>query len=386
MEEEPQKLEVAESKPKKVKSVNITRVRKPSEGDNEEDKLWQVYKSNEITDTHFNVKYERRTKHQVESRGSRVVEHKQILITEELELPKNRSIKDDTTNKDIPPKVRRVQPRRSSITPTVPISKPAVERKKTQVKPVTKKTNLKQNISSPTVPQQQFDNILIRTSPKPLFDTLHSLSNPHKQYMCEIGLCDLLDNTVDGIPSHIGFYVVSNFDCQNMVLIVSGGQLRVNRQVVHHLLGLPLGDRNILSLTSNDRHDDTIDQWKDQFKFENEIRPKGIQKMMFRVNTLVLICNTLGQSIEDKISVASAKFPNEPTFKELKQKFKTLSEHMSSDSEAENKDEFPDSEAARSPNTEATQNLGNQDGNELSQWSTKPETLQEIDKTLALVK
>ncbi|KAI3510936.1 hypothetical protein L1887_18077 [Cichorium endivia] len=59
---------------------------------------------------------------------------------------------------------------------------------------------------------------------------------------------------------------------------------------------------------------------------------------------------------------------------------------MSSDSETENKDEFPNSEAARSPNTEAAQNLGDTDGIELSQWWTELETLQEIDNTLALVK
>lgn len=95
------------------------------------------------------------------------------------------------------------------------------EQKKTQVKPVTKKTNLKQKIPATTAPQQQCDNILIRTSPKPLFDTLHTLSRPQKQYMREIG-SDLLDITVDGIKTHIGFYAVSNFDCEKMVLNVNG--------------------------------------------------------------------------------------------------------------------------------------------------------------------
>ncbi|KAI3523348.1 hypothetical protein L1887_01411 [Cichorium endivia] len=90
--------------------------------------------------------------------------------------------------------------------------------------------------------------------------------------------------------------------------------------------------------------------------------------------------------IDDKLSVAIGKFPDDPTFNALKQNFKTLSQHMSSDSDAENNDEFPDSEAARSPNTDAAEKEGNTDGTELSQWWTEPETLQEIDKSLALVK
>ncbi|KAI3523824.1 hypothetical protein L1887_02257 [Cichorium endivia] len=310
MEGEPIKLEASESKSKKAKSVKVTRVRKPSERimkktsfskftNVESDPIILDFDSdysaprlanplpqnpkktdhtaNEISDTHWNIQYERRTKYKNESSGSRVAEHQRRMIA----------------------------------------------------------------------PQTQSDNLLIQTSLKPLFETLHSLSNPQKQYMCEIGIRDLLDITVDGIPSHIGFYVVSNFDWENMVLKVSGGQLPVNRQVVHHLLGLPLGDRNILELTIG------------------------------REET---------QEIEDKLSVAIGKYPDDPTFNALNQKFKTLSEHISSDSDAENNDEFPDPEAARSPNTDDAQKEANTDGTELSQWWTEPETLEEMDISLALVK
>ncbi|KAI3700923.1 hypothetical protein L2E82_45564 [Cichorium intybus] len=138
-EEEPQKEQVAQSKPKKLKSVNISReprLASPFPQNPKKTDPTAKKGANEIPDTHCNVKYERRTKYQAELRGCRVVKHKQRMITEELELPKKRSINDDTTNKDVPQKVRRVQPRRSSITPTVPISKPAVEkqeRKKTKL-------------------------------------------------------------------------------------------------------------------------------------------------------------------------------------------------------------------------------------------------------------
>ncbi|KAI3508983.1 hypothetical protein L1887_24006 [Cichorium endivia] len=46
--------------------------------------------ANEIPDTHCDVKYERCTKYKNESRGSRVVEHKRRMNTEELELPKKK--------------------------------------------------------------------------------------------------------------------------------------------------------------------------------------------------------------------------------------------------------------------------------------------------------
>ncbi|KAI3502545.1 hypothetical protein L1887_30679 [Cichorium endivia] len=426
MEEEPHKIEDAESKSKKSKSksVKITRVRKPSERimkrtsfskftneasdpiildfdselskpilaspcpqkPNKTDPIGTI----EISDIPTTVQYERRTKYKNESRGSRVAEHQRRGVNEKLDFPKKRSIIDDNTSKDVPPKLLRVQPRRSSITPEVPVSKPELEkqtRKKTNIKPVTKKKTLKQNIPAPIPPQSQSDNILIRTSPKPLFETLHSLSNPQKQYMCEIGLRDLLDITVDGIPSHIGYYAVSNFDCENMYLKVGGGQLHVNRQVVHHLLWLPLGDRNILD--SSRLRFDGVDVEKGRpyiccwnastMRLREELEmasgPFGMgvihdivgreetqEGLVTSINDMLVDFEYMRNKIEDKLSVAIGKFPDDPTFTTLKKKFKTLSHHLSSDSEAEYNDEFQDTEAGCSPNNDAAQKVENTDG------------------------
>ncbi|KAI3524170.1 hypothetical protein L1887_02822 [Cichorium endivia] len=92
------------------------------------------------------------------------------------------------------------------------------------------------------------------------------------------------------------------------------------------------------------------------------------------------------KKIEDKLSVAIGKYPDDPTFNALHQKFKTFSEHISYDSDAGNNNEFPDPEAAHSPTTDDAQKEPNTDGTQLSQWWTEPETLEEIDITLALVK
>ncbi|KAI3709617.1 hypothetical protein L2E82_39383 [Cichorium intybus] len=229
MEGEPINLEASESKSKKAKPVKVTRglymidiragyvdiIRKPSERimkktsfskftNVESDPIILDFDSdysaprlanplpqnpkktyhtgvNEISDTHSNMQYQRRTKHKNESSCSRVPEHQHQKVSEEVEFPKKRTIIDDNTNNDVPPKLRRVQPRMYSTTPKVTVSKPELKnqaRTKDSIQPVTKKKNLKQNIPAPIAPQTQSDNLLIRTSPKPLFETLHSLSNP----------------------------------------------------------------------------------------------------------------------------------------------------------------------------------------------------------------
>ncbi|KAI3701354.1 hypothetical protein L2E82_46008 [Cichorium intybus] len=112
MEEEPHKIEAAESKSNKSKSksVKITReLSKPilaspcPKKPNKADPTGTI----EISDTPANVQYERRLKYKNESQGSRVAENQRRVVNEELEFPKKRSIIDDNTNKDVPPKFRR---------------------------------------------------------------------------------------------------------------------------------------------------------------------------------------------------------------------------------------------------------------------------------------
>ncbi|KAI3679583.1 hypothetical protein L2E82_51121 [Cichorium intybus] len=120
MEEEPHKIEAAESKSNKSKSksVKITReLSKPIHASpcpkkpNKADPTGTI----EISATPANVQYERRLKYKNESQGSRVAENQRGVVNEELEFPKKRSIIDDNTNKDVPPKFRRVQPRRNIL-------------------------------------------------------------------------------------------------------------------------------------------------------------------------------------------------------------------------------------------------------------------------------
>ncbi|CAH1415866.1 unnamed protein product [Lactuca virosa] len=126
-----------------------------------------------------------------------------------------------------------------------------------------------------------------------------------KEYLSSIGFGQLLNIKVDGSASRIGYYVVNNFDPERMVLNVDQGEIPITRQLINDMLGLPLGNININSLKFTPAEDKTVDFWSAQFKSENDIRPKGVQRvikrlkdvgLLFKVNFLVLICNTLGQS------------------------------------------------------------------------------------------
>lgn len=135
---------------------------------------------------------------------------------------------------------------------------------------------------------------------------MRSLSKAQRDYVISIGLGPLLNITVDGIPTSIGYYAVKNFDVEKMVLNVHRGQLPVNREVVHQLLGLPLGTVDLYKMPFRPEDDTTFDDFDAQFANDKDIRPKAVQRailrsreadFMFKVNLFVLICNTLGQSM-----------------------------------------------------------------------------------------
>ncbi|CAI9289570.1 unnamed protein product [Lactuca saligna] len=148
--------------------------------------------------------------------------------------------------------------------------------------------------------------IQVRTSPNVLYSFMHNLSKEQEAYISSISLGHLLNMKVDGCASYIGHYIVRNLDTNRMVLKLHHGEIPINRQVIHEMLGLPLGHVTIKSMPYREVTDDTITVWRKQFEDEDNIRPRAVQQVImqstradfiFKVNIFVLLCNTLGQSM-----------------------------------------------------------------------------------------
>ncbi|CAI9290907.1 unnamed protein product [Lactuca saligna] len=131
-----------------------------------------------------------------------------------------------------------------------------------------------------------------------------NLSKEQEAYIFSIGLGHLLNMKVDGCASIMGHYIVRNFDADRMVLNLHHGEIPINRQVIHEMLGLPLGNVTIKSMPYREVTDDTITVWRKQFDDEDNIRPRVVQQvimqstradLLFKVNIFLLLCNILGQ-------------------------------------------------------------------------------------------
>ncbi|KAL4567955.1 hypothetical protein LXL04_023552 [Taraxacum kok-saghyz] len=90
-----------------------------------------------------------------------------------------------------------------------------------------------------------------------------------------------------------------------MVLKVNKGVIKITREHVHKLLGLPLGRVNIDNMEYQSKEDKIVDDWYNQFDARKDIRPHAVKEaimcaeqpdLMFKVNLFVLLCNTLGKT------------------------------------------------------------------------------------------
>nr|KAJ0211327.1 hypothetical protein LSAT_V11C400176700 [Lactuca sativa] len=90
--------------------------------------------------------------------------------------------------------------------------------------------------------------IQVRTSPNVLYSCMHNLSKEQETYISSIGMGHLLNMKVDGCASIMGHYIVKNFNVDRMVLKLHHAEIPINRQVIHEMLGLPLGHVTIKSM------------------------------------------------------------------------------------------------------------------------------------------
>ncbi|CAH1421788.1 unnamed protein product [Lactuca virosa] len=140
--------------------------------------------------------------------------------------------------------------------------------------------------------------IQVRTSPNVLYSCMHKLSEEQKSYISSIGLGHLLNMKVEGCTSIIGHYMVRNFDVNRMVLRLPRGDIPINREVIHELLGLPLGNVAIKSMAYTQVTDDTITVWKKQFDDEDNIKPRAVQQIIIQTTHANLLYKNVDKRCE----------------------------------------------------------------------------------------
>ncbi|KAL8211241.1 hypothetical protein R6Q57_005678 [Mikania cordata] len=80
-----------------------------------------------------------------------------------------------------------------------------------------------------------------RSSPAQLFRCVKLLRDNQKRGVMKMDFGKLLKFNMDGIPSKMTHFVVDRLKCKRMEIICKGGCLKITPQLIHKLLGLPIG-------------------------------------------------------------------------------------------------------------------------------------------------
>ncbi|KAI3676541.1 hypothetical protein L1987_86152 [Smallanthus sonchifolius] len=71
---------------------------------------------------------------------------------------------------------------------------------------------------------------------------------------------------LDGIPSKLAHYVVDKFKARKMEIRTPSGDIKVDTDSIHSLLGVPKGGIKMYSITPLEVLDDKVKEWRDQYE------------------------------------------------------------------------------------------------------------------------
>lgn len=94
-----------------------------------------------------------------------------------------------------------------------------------------------------------------------------------------MGFGSMIGFNIDGLPNKLVYYVVDNFDPEDMVIKTNKGHIKCDRPAVIDVFGVPNGGTDIDDLEYKGGCE-FVGQWVDQFPDRTSIRPTAIADMI----------------------------------------------------------------------------------------------------------
>ncbi|KAK1414615.1 hypothetical protein QVD17_30364 [Tagetes erecta] len=121
------------------------------------------------------------------------------------------------------------------------------------------------------VRKNRYPGLKTRSSPRQLALGMKVLNDYQKKIIKEMGLGELLDFKVDGISSKIAHYVVDILDVDLMVLKVRELHIKVDKEAIHKLLGIPCEGIKFEDLVQTVKLHPQVQSWRNRFPKEKNI-------------------------------------------------------------------------------------------------------------------
>ena len=140
-----------------------------------------------------------------------------------------------------------------------------------------------------------------RASPKVLYNLMSKLTLAQRKDLIDIGFGSLYDMAVEEIPDKIGHFVIDNFFQNEMKLKLQNYDIEITPELIHSVLGVPLGGIDFHHLTKR-RVSDLSDRWYLQFlgryptpkKVADVVKETEVDGILFKLSILVLFSKKFG--------------------------------------------------------------------------------------------
>ncbi|GJR63215.1 hypothetical protein Tco_1505377 [Tanacetum coccineum] len=124
-----------------------------------------------------------------------------------------------------------------------------------------------------------------------------------KKCLKEIGFERYIHFPIVELPSTLAYHVIDKFHTSSMELRLEKGSIKVTRQKIHEILGIPMGETKLEDLNERPSNDPFIKEWKAQYSHLGKPTPPAIASrinstkdtdFMFKMNFITLFGSTMG--------------------------------------------------------------------------------------------
>ncbi|KAL8226093.1 hypothetical protein R6Q57_018650 [Mikania cordata] len=114
--------------------------------------------------------------------------------------------------------------------------------------------------------------IRVRNNPSHLFDLVQSLTEQQKNVVKSIGFSGALQFKLDGVPTCLGLWLITNYDHTTNTLHLGSHTISITRDLVRDVLGIPMGGRQINEILKPSFTDPVVAEFRNQFGKNSDCR------------------------------------------------------------------------------------------------------------------
>ncbi|CAI9288838.1 unnamed protein product [Lactuca saligna] len=105
-----------------------------------------------------------------------------------------------------------------------------------------------------------------RMTPGRISSAVKVMSPAQKNGIVSMGFGSLLHIHIDTTPGLLNYYLLDHYDLASSHLVLENMVITITKDTVHEMLGLPNAGEDFMRLSSCDKDNEVLQEWKGQYE------------------------------------------------------------------------------------------------------------------------